>query len=53
MSMPRIYVTVSPEIEKELDRVRKVKGYLKNQDLIREILSDWYSKQQLKGKESE
>lgn len=46
MSMSRVYITISPEMKKALERMSKAKGYLKIQDLIREILADWYAKQE-------
>ena len=46
--MPKVYIAISPAIEKELQRVKEEKGYLKIQDVVREILGEWYENRKKK-----
>lgn len=43
MSMARIYVAISSELEAELGKAKQEKGYLRIQDIIRDILGEWFS----------
>lgn len=41
--MSRIFVYVSKEVEREIEKYQKEKGYLKVQDAVRDILGEWYA----------
>ncbi|HUY00334.1 MAG TPA: hypothetical protein VMV49_12305 [Candidatus Deferrimicrobium sp.] len=38
----RIYTTVSDEVYQELEKRRKEKGHRNIQDVVRDIITEWY-----------
>lgn len=50
ITMPRIFVVVSKEIESELEEYRKEKGLLKVQDAVRDVLGEWYAQRRKEEK---